>query len=264
MTVGVGVSSILVACGSRTGVERHYLPALMAGGWSGPCEMVEPGDPLPDLDPVGGLLVAGGLDIHPRCWDAAEPLHPAAEPAEDRDAREIPLVREAWRRNLPILGICRGHQILNVALGGSMIQHVPDHFACPAERHQFGRADDGPELRHRVSLAPGSRLAGLLGTREVLVNSRHHQAVKAVAPVLKAVGWHLDTVNPATGPLVEALEAEDPDRPVIGVQWHPENLVGVDHEAGEAARNLFAAFAEAVKRSWADPVRSSGRPRPPA
>lgn len=248
MTVEGGVSSILVACGNRAGVERHYLPALVAGGWSGPCRVVEPGDPLPDLDAVGGLLLAGGLDIHPRCWDASEPLHPSSEPAEDRDAREVPLIREAWERNLPILGICRGHQILNVALGGSMIQHVPEHFACPAERHQFGRADDGPELRHRVALAPGSRLAELLGIREMLVNSRHHQAVRAVAPVLKAVAWHLDTVNPVTGPVVEAVEAEDPDRWVFGVQWHPENLVVLDHAAGEAARSLFAAFAEAVRR----------------
>lgn len=246
MTVEGGVSSILVACGNRAGVERHYLPAVRAGGWTGPCQVVVPGDPLPDLAGVCGLLVAGGLDIHPRCWDASEPLHPAAEPAEDRDAREMPLIREAWERNLPVLGICRGHQILNVALGGSMIQHVPEHFACPVERHQLGRADDGPELRHRVALAPGSRLAGLLDTMEVLVNSRHHQAVKAVAPVLKAVGWHLDTVSPLTGPLVEALEAEDPGRWVFGVQWHPENLVALDHAAGEAARALFAAFAEAA------------------
>lgn len=253
MTVEGRVSSILVACGNRSGVERHYLPALVAGGWPGPCQVVEPGDPLPDLDGVGGVLVAGGLDIHPRRWDASEPLHASAEPAEDRDAREIPLVREAWRRNLPVLGICRGHQILNVALGGSMIQHVPEYYGCSVERHQFGRSDDGPDLRHRVVVAPASRLARVLGTRDVLVNSRHHQAVKALAPGLRAVAWHLDTVNPLTGPLVEALEAEDPGRWVYGVQWHPENLVGLDQPAGEAARALFRAFAMAVSRGGTRP-----------
>lgn len=249
MTLVNDMSSLLVACGDRSRVERHYLPAVRVGGWMGPCHVVEPQDPLPDLDSVAGLLLVGGRDIHPRHWNPQEPVHRFADPDDVRDAREIPLVREAWARKLPILGICRGHQVLNVALGGSLVQHVPEHYECPPERHQYGLADAEPELRHRVILAPNSRLADLLDTRDFLVNSRHHQAVKDVAPGLKAVGWHLDSVNRSTGPLVEALEAEEFDRWVVGVQWHPEHLVELDHPAGAVARRLFQVFAEACRKS---------------
>ncbi len=241
------MSSLLIACGDRTRVERHYLPAVRQGGWEGPLCIVEPRDPFPDWESVAGLLLVGGRDIHPRHWDVKESLHRHSDPDEARDEREIPLVRQAWSRRIPILGICRGHQVLNVALGGSLVQHVPEYYDCPPERHQFGLAEAEPELRHRVILAPNSRLAEHLETRDFLVNSRHHQAVKHVAPGLKAVGWHLDSVHAVTGPLVEALEAKDPSRWVFGVQWHPEHLVGLDHAAGAVARTLFRVFAEACR-----------------
>ena len=240
-----GNSTLLLSCKNKSGAEKHYLPAL--AGWDGPVRLVPPGDPLPHLGTVAGLLLTGGYDIHPRHWDPAEAVHPKAEVDADRDAFELPLIREAWARRLPILGICRGEQILNVALGGSMIQDVPDHFGCEPARHQHGTAD-APDMRHRVQLAPGSRLRTLLGEDVFLVNSRHHQAVKRVAPGLIPVGWHLDTVHPDSGPLVEAVEAADPDRWVFGVQWHPENLIGLKGPAGDAARDLFAAFVKAIKR----------------
>ncbi len=239
------MSSILVSCKSKSGAEKHYLPAVRGAGWTGPIHLAAPGDPLPDLAEVAGLLLAGGGDIHPRHWDAAEAVHGEAEVDDERDLFEIPLIRRAWDANLPILGICRGEQVLNVALGGSMVQHVPEHYACEPSRHQHG-TPDVPDMHHRVQLAPGSRLRALLGEDVFLVNSRHHQAVKRVAPALVAVGWHLDTVHPETGPLVEALEAADPARWAFGVQWHPENLVGLKGPAGDAARDLFAAFIKAI------------------
>jgi putative glutamine amidotransferase len=101
-------------------------------------------------------------------------------------------------------------------------------------------------MHHRVQLAPGSRLRALLGEDVFLVNSRHHQAVKRVAPPLVAVGWHLDTVHPDTGPVIEAVEAADATRWVFGVQWHPENLVNLKGPAGDAARDLFSAFVKAL------------------
>lgn len=238
-----GNSTLLVSCKSKSGAEKHYLPALVAAGWSGPLALVAPGDPLPDLATVAGLVLTGGDDIHPRHWDASEAVHPKAEVDEGRDAFEIPLILAAWAQNLPILAICRGEQILNVALGGSMIQHVPDHFGCEPSRHQHGTAEH-PDMHHRVQLAPGSRLRALLGEDVFLVNSRHHQAVNRVAPPLVAVGWHLDTVHTDTGPIIEALEARDPHRWVFGVQWHPENLVTLKGPAGDAARDLFAAFVQ--------------------
>ena len=241
------MSSILVSCKNKSGAEKHYLPALRAAGRTGPILLVAPGDPLPDFADVSGLLLTGGDDIHPRHWDATEAVHPRAEVDEARDAFEIPLIRSAWDRKLPLLGICRGEQILNVALGGSMIQDVPDHFGCEPTRHQHGTPDVA-DMHHRVQLAPGSRLRALLGEDVFLVNSRHHQAVKDVAPGLAAVGWHLDTTHPASGPLIEAIEAADPTRWVFGIQWHPENLIHLKGPAGDAARDLFAAFVQAARR----------------
>lgn len=245
------MSSILVSCKNKSGAEKHYLPALRSAGWQGPLLLVAPGDPLPDLDRTAALMLAGGDDIHPRHWDEAEAVHGRAEVDEARDGFEIPLVRAVWERGLPTLGICRGEQILNVALGGSLIQDIPDHFGCEPSRHQHGSSEH-PDMHHRVQLAPGSRLRALLGEEVFLVNSRHHQAVRRVAPPLAAVGWHLDTVHPATGPLVEALEATDPSRWVFGVQWHPENLVGLKGPAGDAARDLFAAFVQAAEQGQKD------------
>ncbi len=240
-----GNSKLLLSCKNKSGAEKHYLPALRLAGWTDPIDLVGPGDAIPDLNTLSGLLLTGGFDIHPRHWDAHEPVHPLAEVDGDRDAFEIPLIRAAWDLNLPILGICRGEQILNVALGGSMIQDVPEHYGCESTRHQHGTSDV-PDMHHRVQLAPGSRLRALLGEDVFLVNSRHHQAVKRVAPPLVSVGWHLDTTHPETGPLIEALEATDPNRWVFGVQWHPENLVYMKGPAGDAARDLFMAFIRAT------------------
>ena len=242
-----GNSKLLVSCKNKSGAEKHYLPALRAAGWTGPTLLAGPGEPLPELKEVRGLLLTGGFDIHPCHWDENEPVHATAEVDAGRDAFEIPLIRAAWDQHLPILGICRGEQVLNVALGGSMIQHVPEYFACEPTRHQHG-TPEVPDMHHRVQLAPGSRLRALLGEDVFLVNSRHHQAVRRVAGPLVAVGWHLDTAHPESGPLIEALEATDPKRWVFGVQWHPENLVTLKGPAGDAARDLFAAFAQAAKQ----------------
>ncbi len=241
------MSSILVACGSKSGAERHYLPALRLGGWQGDIRLVAPGDALPPMGSLSGVVLCGGLDIHPRLWDPLEPVHPTAEVDEERDAFEVPLVLQAWGLGLPILGICRGEQMLNVALGGSLLQDLPSHFACAPERHRHG-SSNCLDLPHAVQLEPLSRLAELFGCPEFRVNSRHHQAVKRLAPGLKAVAWHLDTQHPETGPLIEGLEAEDENRWVFGVQWHPENLVGLEDENGEAARRIFEGFAEAAGR----------------
>jgi len=241
------MSSILLTCRDRFRLEKSYVPALQQQGWGGELRVATPELPAPSLEGVVGLLLSGGSDIHPRRWDPQEPVHPEAEVDEARDALEIPLIEEAWARGLPILGICRGEQILNVALGGSLIQDIPSHYGCPGDRHNHGSPDQ-PELRHGISLQPGSRLAGLLETTEVAVNSRHHQAVAGLAPGLRAVAWHRGTAVDGA-PLIEGIEAEDEARWAFGVQWHPENLVGFENEAGLAARSLFKAFLEAVGRS---------------
>ena len=243
MNRGGTVSSILVACGNKSGVERYYLPALRLGGWDGEILLVAPGDALPPLEAVSGLLLCGGMDIHPGLWDDAEAVHPTAELDSARDAFEVPLVRGAWALGLPILGICRGEQMLNVALGGSLIQDIPDYYGCEVGQHRHG-SSDVPDLHHGVQIAPGLRLAGFTGVAEIRVNSRHHQAVKHLAPGLVAVAWHMETRHPGTGPLIEAVEAQDPRRWVLGVQWHPENLVGLHDDNGVAARRIFQGFVQ--------------------
>lgn len=252
------VSSIVVVCGNPGAADLHYVPALRQAGWKMGVHLVSPGETLPDLAEAVGLLLCGGADMHPTAWDPEEGVHPTADPAPARDALEIPLVRQAWELGLPVLGICRGEQVLNVALGGSLFQHVPEAYACPRERHQHGHADQGPDLRHRVRVAEGSRLAEALGTTDLPVNSRHHQAVRRVAPVLRAVAWDDATPGPG-GPLVEGVESPDPRHWVLGVQWHPENLVGLEGAGGLAARNLFQAFLAAVA---AYSATAGGRSRP--
>lgn len=196
---------------------------------------------------VQGLLLAGGADIHPRWWDPAEGLDATAEPDEARDALEFPAARAAWELGLPILGICRGEQLLNVALGGSLIQDLPSRLHLDPGLHRRGTSLV-PELAHRVQVAPGSRLAALMGATELEVNSRHHQAVLRVAPGLKPVAWHR---NPAQsgeglGDVVEAVEALAPERWAVGVQWHPENLVQLEGPAGRAALGVFQGFVAAL------------------
>lgn len=239
------MSTLLVTCRDKRRTAHFYVPAIKAAGWHGRIELITPEDPRPPMDEVAGLLLCGGLDIHPAQWDPEEAVHPKAEVDAERDALEVPLILEAWQRNLPILGICRGHQILNVALGGSMIQDIPDHYGCDSEAHRHGTADT-PELRHDVFVTHGSRLADLLGGHKVPVNSRHHQAVREVAPSLQATAYHPPTLKDGI-PLIEGLEAKDPQRWVVGVQWHPENLVAMSGYAGDAARGLFNGFVQALE-----------------
>lgn len=173
------------------------------------------------LDGVDGLLVAGGPDVEPARYGAER--HPRTGGARaERDEWELALVDAALERDLPLLAVCRGMQVLNVALGGTLVQHLPDVVGTDAHSPAVG--DFG---RHAVHLEPGSRLAGVLGERAVTA-THHHQAVDRLATGLVACGWADDKV-------VEAVEA--PGRSwTFGVQWHPEA-----HD-GDA---LFAAFAAA-------------------
>lgn len=245
------MSSILLTCRNKESARKYYVNALRVAGWTGGVEPVAPGDPVPSLSGYSGLLLVGGADIHPRHWDPHEAVHPTVELDEERDALELPLAREAWERRIPILGICRGIQLLNVALGGSLHQDLPSDFGVEPGLHQKGTPEQ-PELAHDVDVDPDSALAGFLGCTRLEVNSRHHQAVRRIAPGLRPVAWHPATRD-AGGPLVEGIEAVDIGRFAIGVQWHPENLVGLSDGAGQAALRLFRAFVEWVKSTRPQP-----------
>ncbi|HEX6547840.1 MAG TPA: gamma-glutamyl-gamma-aminobutyrate hydrolase family protein [Candidatus Dormibacteraeota bacterium] len=171
----------------------------------------------PNLEGFDGLLLTGGKDIDPAHYGEAP--DPTTEVDPPRDQFEIPLVEEAISRGLPIFGICRGVQLLNVALGGSLFQDLPHHPPTPKELRS--------QPAHPVRIAPDGKLAAIVGER-LEVNSLHHQAVKDVAPGLRAVAWAEDGT-------VEALES--PDHPVLGVQWHPEEMPDAPW-----SERLFSAF----------------------
>ncbi|MDR2697911.1 MAG: gamma-glutamyl-gamma-aminobutyrate hydrolase family protein [Holophagales bacterium] len=234
------MNQLLMTCRDKQSLLKAYIPAMRFGGWEGSIEILTPGDLLNSWEGVAGLLLAGGDDIHPKNWDTNEPLHPSASVDEERDSLEIPLIQKAWELKLPIFGICRGEQTLNVALGGSLIQDIPEMCGCKVEAHRHGDSQV-PDLRHTVRINTGSHLAKILGQSQIYVNSRHHQAIANPAPSLKPVAWHDETQFNGK-PLIEAVETIDSSRWVLGVQWHPENLVGLEGDGGRAARNLFRAF----------------------
>ena len=174
------------------------------------------GDAAHLLDGLDGLILSGGGDIDPQHY--GEPKHDAFSPAEDgRDATELALAREAVARSLPLLAICRGAQVLNVASGGTLEQDIPSSIDGAQEHY----VETTPStIAHDVWVTSGSVLARLLSERieedTLAVNSRHHQAVKTVAPGFTASATAPDGV-------IEAIER--PDLPFcLGVQWHPENF----------------------------------------
>jgi putative glutamine amidotransferase len=191
-----------------------------------------PPDPQLELDPdeildrIDGLILAGGSDIDPDRY-GAEPHPKTQRPVSERDSFEIALVRRAWERDLPILGICRGMQLINVAQGGTLIQHLPDEFGHEDHRRIPGSFDGSD---HDVRLKPGSLAARAAGEDVHVTKSHHHQGVDVVGDGLEISGR--STIDE----LPEAIEAPD-RRFVLGVQWHPE--------ADEESRVVAALVDEA-------------------
>jgi putative glutamine amidotransferase len=182
------------------------------------------------LDGVSGLMLMGGTDVNPARY--GQQPHPETEASDDeRDRREAVLIAEALERDLPVLAICRGMQILNVAHGGTLIQHLEN-----VTRHRQ-RTRNKNLSAHSIEIVPGNELARIAGSQlRRDVNSRHHQSVARVGEGL---------VVSARDPWDRVIEAiERPDRRfVIGVQWHPENQVAAEDGI---ARRLFQAFANAL------------------
>lgn len=213
----------------RAVAEAGGLPVLLAPGV---------GEAVLDrwLDGIRALVLTGGGDVDPARYGESSHATVAGVSAE-RDVLEFWAVRGALARGLPMLAICRGMQLLNVALGGSLIQHVPERFS--GSNHQQEEARDA--VTHDVRLVPGSLAARVCGSAAFAVNSMHHQALGRLGEGLVVTGHALDGV-------VEACEM--PGRPVLGVQWHPEELT-----AREEARRLFAwVVAEAGRRADAPPA----------
>jgi putative glutamine amidotransferase len=167
-------------------------------------------DPAPILDRVDALLLAGGSDIDPATY-GAEPRPETGTTWPERDAFELAMTRAALERRMPVLGICRGMQLLNVALGGTLDQHLDDAMHL----HTWGAFSD-----HDVRLEHGSLAARATGVEHLAVKSHHHQGVDRVGDGLKVTGWALPEDN-----LVEAIELPDAEAFALGVLWHPEEDV---------------------------------------
>jgi putative glutamine amidotransferase len=183
------------------------------------------------LDRCSGVLLSGGPDLDPLAYGAR--AHRETGPIEPvLDEFELELARTADERGMPILAICRGLQLFNVARGGSLHQHLPD---VVGDRIAHRQSEDSTRTTHWVRIAPGSRLAALLGRERTKVNSFHHQAVESPGRNLVPSAWASDGT-------IEALE--DPERDfALAVQWHAECLVGRPVHAA-----LFKAFVDAAAR----------------
>jgi putative glutamine amidotransferase len=178
-----------------------------------------------ELGSVDGLLLPGGWDVDPALY-GEEPDAAVGPIDPELDRTEVELFRQARAGGLPVLGICRGQQVINVALGGSLFQHIDDH-----DQRALGRA----HLAHRVAIDPVSELARAAGETTLEVNSLHHQAVRSMGPGLRATARGDDGT-------IEGIESDD--GLVVAVQCHPEEL------AGDLpwARSLFERFVSRARR----------------
>ncbi len=219
---------------SAVRILRAYVSAIVDAGGA---PILIPPD-LPEdgwrvlLDRLDGVLFSGGADIGLEHFDGQP--HPTVDVEPVRDALELPLLRAAVDADVPTLGICRGFQVMNVALGGTLYTHILDQLPN-ALQHDW---HDKPRetLAHSIRVEEGTRLAEILDAPLLQVNSLHHQGIKGLAPNLKATAYAPDG-------LIEGIEL--PDRKfALAVQWHPEWMT-----SHEEMRRLFKRFVEAAGRN---------------
>lgn len=204
----------------RTG---YYLDSLEMAGAR--CQLAEANKLPPN---TAGLLLMGGVDVNPKLYGEKRGSF-TDRPHEERDSQEMRLLELALKRDIPVLAICRGHQLLNVAMGGRLLQHIEDNA------HRW--TDDGESSWHEIEVEKTGRVAGVYGSgAAVRINSRHHQGVTKdrLADGLRVVGTSHDD-------FVEAAESEQ-HRWVVGVQWHPERP-----EIRKESLGLFEAFVAACR-----------------
>ncbi|MBA3870229.1 MAG: gamma-glutamyl-gamma-aminobutyrate hydrolase family protein [Anaerolineae bacterium] len=231
----IGVTTSSYTTDSGWEYNRAYVAIIQA---------VEEAGGLPVLIPISikdealreiyerldAILLPGGGDMRPDIYGAD--MNPLTDNIDDaRDHVEVELTRWAVSDDLPVFGICRGHQVVNVALGGTLIQDVPSEIGTGISHNVTVPRNSRP---HDVEIDPGSRLASILGTTHIAVNSLHHQSVGLAAPDMCVTAYSADGV-------VEAIEMPH-KKFVLSVQWHPEDLYRDD----PAMKRLFKAFVEAA------------------
>jgi putative glutamine amidotransferase len=213
-------------------IRENYAHAVVASGGL-PVMLPHAPERVGDyLDLVDGLVISGGaFDIDPALF-GADMRHPKVTTKDRRTAFELALTRGALDRDLPVLGICGGQQLLHVVLGGTLIQHIPDEIADALAHEQPNPRD---EPGHTVAIVPGTRLAAIVASDTLAVNSAHHQAARDVPP-----GVVVNAVAPDG--VIEGIEAPA-RRFCLGVQWHPEFALS----AGDRA--IFRALVDAARQA---------------
>lgn len=234
----IGVSGSINKTEKELSIQMCYLNALAKAG-------AIPALLYPTLDDerlhdclngLDGVLLSGGVDVAPDRY-GHDPINELGEVNPLRDDFEIRLVQAAAQMRMPVLGICRGIQSINVAMGGTLWQDIPTQYRTADGQKGMAHAQTRADFytSHRVTIEEGTLLARVIGQREINVNSFHHQAVRDTAPCLKAVAHAADGI-------IEGIE--HPDLPFfLGVQWHPERYF--DRDA--TAMALFCAFAGAAR-----------------
>jgi putative glutamine amidotransferase len=249
----VGVSGVVRTWdgADRSGVNSAYLRAVLAAGGVPLVlsPLMGPSFAARSLDGLDALVLSGGEDLDPS-WYGAQPSPYLTPPSRERDLFELALFAAARQRGLPILGICRGIQLINVALGGSLYQDLPSERPGSVEHRPDGPRD---VRSHKVRLKESSRAAVALGATELTVNSAHHQAIKDLAPGLVASGWSEDG-------LIEAAETGSDGPWLLAVQWHPEEM-HAEHRAPD--HGLFAALVREAGSAREVPLVGKGRKEEP-
>ncbi|MDR0507403.1 MAG: gamma-glutamyl-gamma-aminobutyrate hydrolase family protein [Dysgonamonadaceae bacterium] len=190
------------------------------------------------LSQIDGLILSGGGDFHPSAF--GEELHPKVESFDlERDNYDISLIRKAVAKHIPVLGICRGHQAINVAFGGSLIQDIPSQIIHSEINHN--QSESREIATHNVTIRQGSVLHSIVKKDNIPVNSFHHQAIKAVAPGFEPVAHSDDGV-------IEAIESLE-NNSVLGVQWHPENMAVAGNEAMADTFRHLVSEADLYKKA---------------
>jgi gamma-glutamyl-gamma-aminobutyrate hydrolase PuuD len=216
-------------------LPEPYVTALRAAGAR--VALLPPGEPGAAealLERVDGLLLAGGGDIEPARYGAAD--HPAQYGTDpERDELELELATTAVRMGLPTLGICRGSQLLNVAFGGTLVQHLPDGDGRVVHR------DEAKQAMHGVEMEPGSCLAEALGQLQAQCRSHHHQGLDRIGDGFRPVAWAPDR-------LVEGIERDQGW--TVGVLWHPESTAAADPVQHRLLRSFVGMASRRGQAFW--------------